>query len=81
MALISSFEQRSMVRNSVHDGIGATYSTFERDGRRFIQVELYGRAEQKFPAKRARAFSWTRNPRARYSRSFATLFTFAELAA
>src|SRR5271170_5793532 len=37
MALISSFEQRSMVRNSVHDGIGATYSTFERDGRRFIQ--------------------------------------------
>ncbi len=56
MALISSFEQRSMVRNSVHDGIGATYSTFERDGRRFIQVDSYGRAEREIPGKKSQSF-------------------------
>ncbi len=34
MALIKSLEHKSMDRNSIHDGIGATYTTFERDGRK-----------------------------------------------
>jgi len=34
MALIKSFEHKSMDRNSIHDGIDATYTTFERDGRK-----------------------------------------------
>jgi len=56
MALIKSFEQKSMDRNSIHDGIGATYSTFERDGRRFIQVDSYGRAEREVPGKKSQSF-------------------------
>jgi hypothetical protein len=43
-------------RNSVHDGIGATYSTFKRDGRRFIQVDSYGRAEREIPGKKSQSF-------------------------
>jgi len=46
MALIKSFEHKSMDRNSIHDGIDATTTTFERDGRKFIQVDSYGRAER-----------------------------------
>jgi len=34
MALIKSFEHKSMDRNSTHDGIDSTYTTFERDGRK-----------------------------------------------
>jgi hypothetical protein len=30
MALIKSFERKSMDRNSIHDGIDATTTTFER---------------------------------------------------
>jgi hypothetical protein len=44
MALVKSFEEKRMDRNSIHDAIGATYTTFERDGRRFIQIDSYGRA-------------------------------------
>jgi len=32
MALIKSFEHKSMDRNSIHDAIESAYSTFERDG-------------------------------------------------
>lgn len=36
MALIRSFTRKHMERNSLHDEIEATYTTFERDGRVFI---------------------------------------------
>jgi hypothetical protein len=56
MALIKSLEHKSMDRNSIHDGIDATYTTFERDGRRFIQVDSYGRADRKIPGKTSQTF-------------------------
>ena len=56
MALIKSFEHKSMDRNSIHDGINATYTTFERDGRKFIQVDSYGRAEREIPGKKSQTF-------------------------
>ncbi len=46
MALIKSFEHKSRDRYAIHDGIDATTTTFERDGRKFIQVDSYGRAER-----------------------------------
>jgi hypothetical protein len=36
MALIKSFEHKSMDRNSIHDWVDAAYTNFERDGRKFI---------------------------------------------
>jgi hypothetical protein len=32
-----------MDRNSVHEEIDASYTTFERDGRKFVQINTYGR--------------------------------------
>jgi hypothetical protein len=56
MALIKSFEHKSMDRNSIHDGIDATYTIFQRDGRKFIQVDSYGRAEREIPGKKSQTF-------------------------
>jgi hypothetical protein len=55
-APIKSFEHKSMDRNSILDGIDATYTTFERDGRKFIQVDSHGRAEREIPAKKSQMF-------------------------
>jgi hypothetical protein len=55
MALIKSFEHKSMDRNSIHDAIDATYTTFERDGRRFLQIDSYGRAAREMPGKKSQS--------------------------
>jgi hypothetical protein len=55
MALIKSFEEKRMDRNSIHDAIEATYTTFERDGRRFMQIDSYGRALREIPGKKSQS--------------------------
>jgi hypothetical protein len=55
MALIKYFEEKRMDRNSIHDAIDATYTTFERDGRRFIQIDSYGRAAREMPGKKSQS--------------------------
>jgi hypothetical protein len=55
MALIKSFEEKRMDRNSIHDAIDATYTTFERDGRRFMQIDSYGRAVREMPGKKSQS--------------------------
>lgn len=42
-----------MDRNSVHDEIEATYTTFERDGRVFVQIDTYGRESRDIPGKKS----------------------------
>ncbi len=56
MALIKSFIENSMERNSIHDEAEATFSFFERDGRRFIQFDSYGRSSREFPGKKSQTF-------------------------
>ena len=51
MALIKAFEEKRRDRQSIHDAIDATYSVFERDGRTFVQIDTYGRAEREMPGK------------------------------
>ena len=56
MALIKSLERKSMDRNSIPDGIDATTTSFERDGRKFIQVDSYGRDQREMPGKKSQTF-------------------------
>jgi hypothetical protein len=56
MALITSFEHKSMDRHSIHDGIAATYCAFERDGRRFIQIDSHGSSKREMPGKVSQTF-------------------------
>ncbi len=55
MALIKSFEEKRMDRNSIHDSIEATYTSFERDGRRFMQIDSYGRSVREMPGKKSQS--------------------------
>jgi hypothetical protein len=60
MALIRSFKRKYMERNSLHDEIEATYTTFERDGRVFIQIDSYGRETREMPGKKSQTFQLDR---------------------
>jgi hypothetical protein len=51
MALIKAFEERPRDRQSLHDAIDATYVVFEREGRKFVQIDTRGRAERENPEK------------------------------
>lgn len=55
MALVRSFSRKPMDRNSIHDEILATYSSFERDGRVFIQIDSYGRDSREYPGKKSQS--------------------------
>lgn len=60
MALIRSFQRKHMDRNSLHDEIEATYTTFERDGRVFIQIDSYGRDTREIPGKKSQTIQLDR---------------------
>jgi hypothetical protein len=60
MALIRSFIRKHMDRNSLHDEIEATYTTFERDGRVFIQIDSYGRETREMPGKKSQTIQLDR---------------------
>ncbi len=55
MALIRSFELKSMERNSVHKEIGATYTPFHKDGKTFIQIDSYGTSDRQIPGKKSQS--------------------------
>jgi hypothetical protein len=61
MALIRLFDRKHMERNSIHDEISATYTVFERDGRRFIQIDSYGRDEREIPGKKSQTIQLDRD--------------------
>ena len=61
MALIRSFIRKHMERNSLHDEIEATYTTFERDGRVFIQIDSYGRDTRQMPGKKSQTIQLDRD--------------------
>jgi hypothetical protein len=60
MALIKSFHRRHMDRNSIHDAIDAKFTSFERDGRVFIQIDSYGRQGRKRPYQKSQSIQLDR---------------------
>jgi len=60
MALIRSFTRKERDRYSVHDEIEATYTTFERDGRFFLQLDSYGRKDRQVPGKQSQTIQLDR---------------------
>lgn len=53
MALIRKFERVGMSRNVVHDEIGATYTSFTDAGRKYLQIDSYGRSGRDHPGKKS----------------------------
>ena len=51
MALVRTFNRKEIQRPSLHDEITAKYAVVERDGRRLLQIDTYGRPTRDMPEK------------------------------
>lgn len=51
MALIEKLSEKRIDRPSLHKGIEATFSVFERDGKKLLQIDSYGRPDREIPGK------------------------------
>lgn len=47
-------------RNIVHDEVHATYTVFDNDGERYIQIDTYGKAGRENPEKISQSFQFNR---------------------
>ena len=43
-------------RNTIHDPVYATYTVFESDGSKYLQIDTYGRIERENPEKISQSF-------------------------
>lgn len=48
---IESIKRIEKERNSVHDKVSATYTVFEQDGAKYVQLDTYGRIGRENPEK------------------------------
>ena len=53
MAQISleSIKKIEKYRNTIHDKVYTTYTTFEADGEKYVQIDTYGRIGRETPEK------------------------------
>lgn len=47
-------------RNNVHDEVHATYTVFDNDGERYLQIDTYGKAGRENPEKISQSFQFNR---------------------
>jgi len=43
-------------RNTVHEKVHATYTVFELDGKKYVQLDTYGRIDRENPEKISQSF-------------------------
>lgn len=62
MAQISlkSIKKIEKCRNTVHEKVHTTYTTFEMDGEKYVQIDTYGRIERENPEKISQSFQLDR---------------------
>ena len=51
MALVRKFDPLDGERTSLHIEVQAKYTTFEKDGKSFVQINTYGRPDREIPGK------------------------------
>lgn len=62
MAQISldSIKKIEKYRNTIHDKVYTTYTTFEADGEKYVQIDTYGRIGRENPEKISQSFQFDR---------------------
>lgn len=62
MAQISldSIKRIEKYRNTIHDKVYTTYTTFEADGEKYVQIDTYGRICRENPEKISQSFQFDR---------------------
>lgn len=53
MALIKkeNIKKLEKTRNTVHQPVQSTYTVFEKDGKKFFQIDTYGTSDREMPEK------------------------------
>lgn len=62
MAQISleSIKKIDKHRNTVHEKVHTTYTAFEMDGEKYVQIDTYGRIDRENPEKISQSFQFDR---------------------
>ena len=47
-------------RNTIHDEVQATYTVFDNNGEKYLQIDTYGKAGRENPEKVSQSFQFTR---------------------
>jgi hypothetical protein len=51
MAVVRTFEEKELDRQSKHSEVEATISLVEADGEKFVQIDTYGSKDRAMPGK------------------------------
>ena len=57
---LSSIKKIDKYRNTVHDKVHATYTIFEMDGEKYVQIDTYGRIDRENPEKISQTLQFDR---------------------
>lgn len=57
---LSSIKKIEKYRNTVHDQVHATYTIFEMDGGKYVQIDTYGRIDRENPEKISQTLQFDR---------------------
>jgi hypothetical protein len=60
MALVRSFEPKTMERNALHKEIGASYSVFGDGEAKVLQIDTYGSEDRQIPGKKSQTLQLDR---------------------
>ena len=57
---INNLQKVKKERNTIHEEVYATYTVFENDGEKFLQIDTYGKAGRANPDKISQSFQFSR---------------------
>lgn len=57
---IDNLKRVNKERNSIHDQVYATYTVFDNNGEKYLQIDTYGKAARENPEKISQSFQFNR---------------------
>ena len=57
---LTQFERIDKERNKVHPEVMGTYTVFETDGKKYFQIDTFGRIDRKIPGKTSQTLQFNR---------------------
>lgn len=58
---INKIEKLNKDRNTVHEKVYATYSSFDSNGGHYVQIDTYGRSNREIPGKISQSMQFDRD--------------------
>ena len=57
---LDSIERIEKERNLVHEKVYSTYTVFEKDGKKYVQLDTYGKDDREVPGKISQTLQFDR---------------------